>query len=651
MNFRTHLPITFLALLAVWPAVGMLAQPSATTAATAPASALPDPSPAVAPAETPATTETTAAPAGAPDAAPAAAPTAAPAGAPAAAPAAAIKGKDAAGRDTLSVDFPDEDIRNIIRNVADLFELNIIMPDTLQGKTTIKLRDVTWRQIFESVLTPVSFSYKEEGNIIKIISNESLAQEPVSTEVFVINYARAADIQPTITSLVDAAAGGRIVVDTRSNSLVITERPSRMNRIRPIIEQLDRPTDQVMIETKFIEVTDSDVKNLGVNWSSLANYEVSAGKLGGTLARNRGQTASGGFDANNTTTASRSVGTTRIGSTGRDDSNTTTNTVSQNSGSTNTGSVSSTGGTVTATSTTGTSGGISNTSTNTGTAGTTNSLVDGVNNALTDGINNTFSNLASLVNTGDTARTLNAVFSASEFKLILSALQSQSQVKIVSNPTIVTLNNSEAVINVGQERPIPRYQYNQQTGNLEVNGFDFKPIGVILKVTPQVNSRGFIKLTVAPEVSQSLNNVIFNGNAIPVIDTRKTSTTVSLADGFTMGIGGLLTASTANTNNKVPVLGSIPVLGRLFRSDSKQVASTNLIIFITAKTLSAEGASVEKVFDSERVRQLNIRREELPGHRDGSNPFLPSLASTEARAQSEAKKTVPQKLASSGDRK
>src|SRR6185312_12901110 len=110
-----------------------------------------------------------------------------------------------------------------------------------------------------------------------IVSNESLQQEPVSTEVFVINYARAADIQTTVVSLIDSAAGGKIVVDSRSNSLVITERPSRMNRIRPIIEQLDRATDQVMIESKFVEVTDRDVKNIGVNWSSLAGYNVAVG--------------------------------------------------------------------------------------------------------------------------------------------------------------------------------------------------------------------------------------------------------------------------------------------------------------------------------------------------------------------------------------
>ena len=570
--------------------------------------------------------------------APAPAPDAPPPAAPApAAPAVEIKSAAApvtdpsarsrdAVRDTLSVDFPDEDIRTILRNVADLFELNIVMPEALRGKTTVKLRDVTWRQIFENILQPVGYTYKEEGNIIKILSNETLAQEPVSTEVFVINDARAADIMATVTSLVDAAAGGKIVVDARSNSLVVTERPSRMNRIRAIIQQLDRATDQVMIETKFIEVTDSDVKNLGVNWSSLANYEVAAGGLGGTFRRNRDQVGSGGFNGNNANTVNDTRGTTRSGTTGTTSESGTTSGSNQSSGSNNSSSVTSTGGVVTPTSTTGSTGTLGTTGTSSSSSGATNSVTDGVNNALTNTLDSTFNSLASLVNNDGTARTLNAVFSATEFRLVLSALQSQTQVKIVSNPTVVTLNNSEAVINVGQERPIPRYQYNQQTGNLEVNGFDFKPIGVILKVTPQVNAAGRIKLTVAPEVSQSINNVVFNGNQIPIIDTRKTATTVSLADGYTMGIGGLLTSSSSDGGNRVPFLGAIPGIGRLFRSENKRQEMTNLIIFITAKTLSADGAPVEKVFESERVRSMNLRREELPGHRDGSDPFVKTPA-------------------------
>lgn len=514
--------------------------------------------------------------------------------------AAVTKARDALGHETLSVDFPDEDVRNILRNVADLFELNIIMPEALQGKTTIKLRDVTWRQIFQNVLEPLNYTYVEDGNIIKIVSKESLNDEPVTTEVFLINYASADKILPTISSLVDPTRG-KIVVDARSNSLVITERPTRMSRIRPIIEQLDRATDQVMIESKFVEVTNSDIKNIGVNWASLGTgVTLGAGNLTQTFTKNGNQTTGGNVTASNITGTTGTNGTTTITTTG------------QNNGITTTSSVTSTNGTPTTTSTTGSTGNLTNSTNVTGT------------NGLTDTLDSTLNLLNSVANTGSTGRVASALFSASQFNVVLSALQTLSDVKIVSNPTIVTLNNSEATINTGTSYPLPNYTFNPQTGTQEVSGFTYKDIGIILKVTPQVNARGYIKLTLTPEVSQQNGTSTFGAAQLPIIATRKASTTISLKDGFTMGIGGMLTTQTTTGGTKVPLLGSIPVLGRLFRSDTKNLAVTNLIIFITAKTLSAEGGATEQVFDSSRVRELELHREDLPGYRDGSDPFLPS---------------------------
>lgn len=531
----------------------------------------------------------------------------------------ATKGKDAGGHDTLSVDFPDEDIRNILRNVADLFELNLIIPETLQGKASIKLRDVTWRQIFQAVLQPVGYTYIEDGNIIKIVSNESLAQEPVTTEVFVINYARAADIQPTLQSLI-TTPGGKIQVDARSNSLIITEAPSRMNRIRPIIEQLDRATDQVMIESKFVEVTDRDVKNIGVNWSSLNGYNVSVGPdpttgQFGTYKR----TGNGTIQTGSNGTSSTSTGTT--GSTSNGTTGGTTGT--QTTGSNSSNSVTTTNGNPVSTSTTGTTTSIGTT----GTTGTSSSTTAGTSSSS----NQALDLLNTITGTATNDRTLSAVFSADQFKMVLSALQTLNTTKIVSNPTIVTLNNTEATINVGEEDPVPRYAYNEQKGSFEVSGFEFKPIGVLLKVTPQVNARGFIRLTLSPEVSQKNGSVVFggaSGTEIPIIATRKASTQVSLKDGYTMGIGGLLTQNATNGSTKVPVLGSLPLLGRLFRSNSHDVQTTNLIIFITAKSISADGAPIQQIFNSDRVRQLDMKRDELPGYRDGSDPFEPAQKTT-----------------------
>lgn len=424
-------------------------------------------------------------------------------------------------KDTLSVDFPDEEIRTVLRNVADLFELNLVIPDTLQGKTSIKLRDVTWRQIFKVVLEPVGYTFIEDGNIIKVVTSDSLNLEPLSTDVFVLNYARAADIKPSLDALVDPKLGGKIVVDSRSNALVVTERPSAIQKIRPIIVSLDKATEQVMIETKFIEVTDTDAKKLGVNWSSLDAYNVGTG---GKTTRNY------------TDSAARE------------------------------------------------------------------------NGVFTDSV----------------SRVTQAVFSADQFQATISALQTSNNTKLVSNPTVVTLNNSEASINIGEEFPVPSYTFNQERGSFEVSGFSYKPIGVLLKVTPQVNSTGFIKLTVEPEVSNRTNTVNFGGASgavIPIIGVRKTKTQITLKDGYTLGIGGLIESSLTTGDSKIPVLGSIPGLGRLFRHDTRNNTQRNLIVFITAHTIKPDGATVGEVFDPRMIRDMKITKDELPGFRDGSDPF------------------------------
>ena len=159
-----------------------------------------------------------------------------------------------------------------------------------------------------------------------------------------------------------------------------------------------------------------------------------------------------------------------------------------------------------------------------------------------------------------------------------------------------------------------------------MSGFTYKPIGVILKVTPQVNARGIIKLTLEPEVSQRNGETTFGGAggaSIPIIATRKAKTQVSLKSGDTMGIGGLITTNKHHGGTKVPILGDIPFLGRAFSSKSVDDTTSNLLIFITARSISADGATPEDVFDPRAIQATGMGREDLPGNRaaKGSDPF------------------------------
>lgn len=455
----------------------------------------------------------------------------------------------AAPKDTLSVDFPDEDIRNILRNVADLFELNLVMPDTLQGRTSIKLRDVSWRQIFKVVLGPVGYTFVEDGNIIKIVTNESLTLEPLVTEVFVLNYARAEEIEKSIEALINTTGSGKIKVDRRLNALIISERPSSLTRIAEVLKSLDKATDQVMIETKFVEVNDTDVKNLGINWSSLANYQIGYSPADLLLSDN----------------PRASIGT--------------------NTGGTTPGPA-----------------------------------------------------------PAEAGYAYGAVLTAPQFNVALRALQTANESRVVSNPTIVTLNNTAAEINVGEEYPIPSYTYNAERGSFEVSGFEYKPIGVLLKVTPQVNSQGFIRLNLEPEISVRGDPVSFGGASgaeIPIIRTRKTKTQVSMKDGHTLAIGGLIDSTSQRGQSKVPVLGNIPGLGRLFRSKTTDESKRNLLIFITSKVVSSESAPVQDIFSPSQVRDAGLKESDLPGRRSAESPFISEDEPVKSRVENDPYYSMP----------
>jgi type IV pilus assembly protein PilQ len=124
----------------------------------------------------------------------------------------------------IDVNFPNDQIRNIIRSVADMNDLNVVIPDTLSGNVSIKLRRVTWRQVFDVVLEPIGYTYVEDGNIIKIRSIQDLMLEPMQTQVFLVNFAKAAELRPAIMPLIEESKGGRAQVDARTNSIIVTER-------------------------------------------------------------------------------------------------------------------------------------------------------------------------------------------------------------------------------------------------------------------------------------------------------------------------------------------------------------------------------------------------------------------------------------------
>jgi len=484
-----------------------------------------------------------------------------------------------AEEETISVDFPDEEVRTILRNVADLFDLNLVIPDTLQGRTSVKLRNITWRQVFEVVLEPLGFTYVEDRNIIQIRSLVDLTSEPMDTRVFILNYAGADAIQDSISPLIDTASGGKIQVDKRSNALVITERPSRMNRIQEVIDTLDRATDQVMIESKFIEVSNGDLSDIGVDWAYLNENEGDL--LGGSGA--------GSGDP-----------------------------------------------------------GFANTGSQTLTELTENPQTGTVTGGLLEGgeiLNNGLANIAA----GSASGGLVAVFSSTQFAATLTAIQTENRSKLVSNPTVVVMNNQQAVFQVGEDYPIRQFTVNDETGELETGKLEYRFVGIELDVTPSVNAAGMITLDVHPVVSALGDTVPINvGGAIledRIFKKRDAKTQVTIKDGYTIALGGLTAETEDNDSSKIPFLGDLALLGKLFRSDVSNEASTNLIIFLTAKTLNPDGSTYADMIDPRKLETMGITPSQLPGYEVPADQ-LELIQSIEARREefiSEEYKRTPRK--------
>ena len=212
--------------------------------------------------------------------------------------------------------------------------------------------------------------------------------------------------------------------------------------------------------------------------------------------------------------------------------------------------------------------------------------------------------------------------------VILNALESQGNTNILSTPSLLTLDNEEAFITVGQQVPFVTGSYtNTGVGNGASNPFqtiERQSVGVTLKVTPQINEGDAVVMDIIQEVS-SLGPALIASDIIT--NERKIETMVLANDGNIVVLGGLVEDKVTDSSEGVPVLSSIPLLGRLFRSDSVEVTKQNLLVFIRPTIIRNDedlaGATAEK-YRFIRDQQMERRERGLMFLDDGNLPVLPT---------------------------
>ncbi len=223
----------------------------------------------------------------------------------------------------LSLNFQNVEVRSVLNVIADFTDLNIITSDTVGGNLTLRLKDVPWDQALDIILQTRGLDMRKNGNIIWIAPRDELATkeklnleslqqigelEPLRTESFQLNYAKAADVAKLVSDATQRILSkrGSAVIDARTNTVFIQDVPTRLEDVRKLIGQVDIPVQQVLIEARIVEANDSFSKNLGVRFG-YSNSKVAGSRvLGDTDSRfqfgptvtpvsGTGATASGNF--------------------------------------------------------------------------------------------------------------------------------------------------------------------------------------------------------------------------------------------------------------------------------------------------------------------------------------------------------------------
>ncbi|MEN9372544.1 MAG: hypothetical protein RIR79_96 [Pseudomonadota bacterium] len=447
----------------------------------------------------------------------------------------------------LSLNFQNIEIRSLLQVFADFSNLNIVTSDTVIGSVTLRLQDVPWDQALDIILQSKNLGKRKNGNVLwiapteEIITKEKLEMEaastvqtlePVKTQYFQINYAKAEEIATQLTttngsiqadnrtpgSASSASSArllsprGSVIAMKRTNQLFVTDIPSKLEEIQNMIMKVDVPVDQILIEARLVEASDTFGKSLGV-------------KLGGAdLRAARG--GDGGYQLNGTTRAawgtnySNAVGSTNVGQAGG--------------------------------------------------TGSGQTAVDAIGN---------FVNLPAVGVLGSNPASLAlSIFDATANRMLnleISALEADNKGKVISSPRVVTSNQKAASIESGIKVAYTKVGVSGGPSTTE-----FLDATLKLLVTPQTTPDGRIILTIEIQKNEPY------GAIAGAVKTKRVQTEVLVENGGTVVIGGIFEESKDVTETKVPLLGDIPYLGNLFKSKTTNTTKQELLVFITPKLLT-----------------------------------------------------------------
>jgi type IV pilus assembly protein PilQ len=393
----------------------------------------------------------------------------------------------------ISLDLQEVDIRNVLRLLADVTGKNIVVEPNVKGTVTLKVDNVPWDQVLELILKINDLDSVMEGNVIRIATAAKIKSEldrrreeveaqkelmaaardlgEITTEYLQVNYADVADISAQIQNV--KSEKGSISVDNRTNLIIYSDFPKRIEVAKQILARLDRATKQVMIESRIVSANTNFSRSLGIRWNTSYTANSLEGRLGGSPD------------------ASFSV------------------------------------------------------------------------NAPTANVGQFLLNFTRMMG-------VNNIF---HLDMELDALEQAGEGRVISSPRIFTLDHVQAMIQQGDQIPYPQ---RTEEGTISTA---FAPATLSLTVTPHITPDGKVRM----EVLAKKDEADFSRTVqdVPAIRTQEAQTELLVNDGDTIVIGGIVIQDTSWSEDRVPFMWRIPVLGWLFKNRQIVEEKTELLIFLS----------------------------------------------------------------------
>jgi type IV pilus assembly protein PilQ len=428
----------------------------------------------------------------------------------------------------LTLDLINTALVDFFRLMAELGGINIVLDPEVKGNITIKVVKLPWDQVFEAALINNDLDKQVEGNLIRIAKKSTLQNEAKQSESLKKANLLAADLETRIKRLNYAQAKamvkaleeqktvrGTVVVDERTNALILTDIPSSLDRLYSLIETLDAPQPQVEIEARIVSATRDFARDIGVQFGfvqgNLQRISVGGPNTFGTI---------GGTRPSATPNSTYAAGN---GATGR---------------------------------------------------GAAEGKASASGAVSAGGSGNYNVNLPATKAFGGLGLSIGNIFDTFLLDAAITAGESKGKAKLISQPKVIAQNNSPAVIQQGIRFPV-------QTVSNNTVSIQFFNAALTLTVTPQITYEGNIILDLKVENnSADFGNMV---NSVPSIRTSETTTRILISDGGTTIIGGILVDEQSDAQDRIPGLGSLPLLGNLFRRNSVTHNTQEVLFIVTPR--------------------------------------------------------------------